>query len=32
MFEQYQKMISEAMKRVCFSDCVDDIVVGFLIF
>lgn len=26
MFEEYQKIISEAMKRVCFSDCAADIV------
>lgn len=26
MLEEYQKMMSEAMKRVCFSDCEDDIV------
>lgn len=25
MLDEYQKMISEAMKRVCFSDCADDI-------
>lgn len=25
MLEEYQKMISEAMKRVCFSACADDI-------
>lgn len=25
MLDEYQMMISEAMKRVCFSDCADDI-------
>lgn len=23
MLDEYQKMIKDAMKRVCFSDCVD---------
>lgn len=26
MLEEYQKMMSEVIKRACFSDCVDDMV------
>lgn len=31
MFDEYQKMMSEVMKRACFSDCDADMVVVMVV-